>query len=56
MSLWQGVVVEHGQRGPGVDWGSATMLNSEVSEGCSGWVVSEVVGLSCRRVMSMHGR
>ena len=35
---WGGVVVEHGQRGPGVDRGSATMLNSEGSEECSGWV------------------
>ena len=27
---------------------SVTMLNSEGSEGCSGWVDSEVVGLSRR--------
>ena len=49
MSLWLGwLVVGHGQSG---DIGSATMLNSEGSpEGCSGWVDSEVVGLSLCRV------
>ena len=42
------LVVGHGQSG---DVGSATMLNSEGSpEGCSGWVDSEVVGLSLCRV------
>ena len=38
-------VVDGSQSG---DVGSATMLNSEGSDGCSGWVDSEVVGLSCR--------
>ena len=46
MSLWRGGVADGQQRGPGVDRGSATMLNSEASDGCSGWVDSEVVGLS----------
>ena len=34
------------QRGAWCGHSSATMLNSERSEGCSGWVDSEVVGLS----------
>ena len=54
-----GVVVADGkQRGPGVDQGSATMSNcSRIwSEGCSKLGISEVVGLLCRRVVSMHGR
>ena len=40
------------QRGAGCGHSSATMLNPEASDGCSGWVVSEVVGesLSLRRV------
>ena len=48
MSLWWGDVVVGTQRGG--DAGSATMLSSESSDGCSGWVVSEVVGSSLRLV------
>ena len=43
---WVVVVANGKQRGPGVDWGSATMLNSKASDGCSKGVDSEVVGLS----------
>ena len=49
MSLWLGWFVVVGmQRGVGSDVGSATMLKKSriSSEGCSGWVDSEIVGES----------